>query len=108
VEIRRPKPDPNTILEPTADRIRHDFEITRRAEYEQEHGHPEDLFINPMAFCCNNHAQHNYATSSINNFRAFSSRLLMLRYPKDFKPAIDKYNGRSDPSYWLKMYSIAA
>jgi hypothetical protein len=30
-----------------------------------------------------------------------------IRYPKDFKPAIEKYDGRSDPSIWLKMYSIA-
>jgi hypothetical protein len=32
----------------------------------------------------------------------------MIRYPKDFKTAIEKYNGRSDPSIWLKMYNIAA
>jgi hypothetical protein len=32
----------------------------------------------------------------------------MIRYPKDLKPAIEKYDGRSDPSIWLKMYSIAA
>jgi hypothetical protein len=32
----------------------------------------------------------------------------MIRYPKDFKPAIAKYDGRSDPSIWLKMYNIAA
>jgi hypothetical protein len=32
----------------------------------------------------------------------------MIRYPKDFKPAIEKYDGRSNPSIWLKMYSIAA
>jgi hypothetical protein len=28
--------------------------------------------------------------------------------PKDFKPTIEKYDGRSDPSIWLKMYSITA
>jgi hypothetical protein len=28
--------------------------------------------------------------------------------PKDFKPAIEKYDGRSDPSIWLNMYNIAA
>jgi hypothetical protein len=28
--------------------------------------------------------------------------------PKDFKPSIEKYDGRSAPSIWLKMYSIAA
>jgi hypothetical protein len=32
----------------------------------------------------------------------------MIKYPKDFKPAIVKYDGRSDPSIWLKMYNIAA
>jgi hypothetical protein len=32
----------------------------------------------------------------------------MIRYPKDFKPSIEKYDSRSDPSIWLKMYSIAA
>jgi hypothetical protein len=32
----------------------------------------------------------------------------MIRYPKDFKPAIEKYDSRSDPSIWLKMYSITA
>jgi hypothetical protein len=32
----------------------------------------------------------------------------MIRYPKDFKPAIEKYDGRSDSSIWLKMYSIVA
>jgi hypothetical protein len=32
----------------------------------------------------------------------------MIRYPKDFKPAIEKYDSRSDPSICLKMYNIAA
>jgi hypothetical protein len=32
----------------------------------------------------------------------------MIRYPKDFKPVIEKYDDRSDPSIWLKMYNIAA
>jgi hypothetical protein len=31
----------------------------------------------------------------------------MIRYPKDFKPAIEKYDGRSNPSIWLKTYNIA-
>jgi hypothetical protein len=30
------------------------------------------------------------------------------QYPKDFKPAIEKYDGRSDQIIWLKMYNIAA
>jgi hypothetical protein len=45
---------------------------------------------------------------AVNNFPAFSRRLQMIRYPKDFKPAIEKYDGRFDPSMWLKMYSIVA
>jgi hypothetical protein len=32
----------------------------------------------------------------------------MIRYPKGFKPSIEKYDSRFDPSIWLKMYSIAA
>jgi hypothetical protein len=31
----------------------------------------------------------------------------MIRYPTDFNSAIEKYDGRSDSSIWLKMYSIA-
>jgi hypothetical protein len=45
---------------------------------------------------------------AVNNFNAFSRHLRTIKYPKDFKPAIEKYNGHSDPSIWLKMYSIAA
>jgi hypothetical protein len=45
---------------------------------------------------------------AINNFPAFSHRLRTIRYPKDFKPAMKKYNGHSDLSIWLKMYSITA
>jgi hypothetical protein len=41
---------------------------------------------------------------AINNFPAFSRCLGMIRYPKDFKPAIKKYNSRSDPSIWHKIY----
>jgi hypothetical protein len=38
----------------------------------------------------------------------FSRRLRTIRYPKDFKPAIEKYDSPSDLSIWLKMYSITA
>jgi hypothetical protein len=44
----------------------------------------------------------------VNNFPAFSRHLWTIRYPKDFKPAIEKYDDRSHLSIWLKMYSIAA
>jgi hypothetical protein len=45
---------------------------------------------------------------AVNNFNAFSRHLRTIKYPKDFKPAIEKYNGHSDPSIWLKMYRIVA
>jgi hypothetical protein len=45
---------------------------------------------------------------ALNNFSAFSRRLRTIRYLKDFKPAIEKYDSRSDPSIWLKMYHITA
>jgi hypothetical protein len=45
---------------------------------------------------------------AINNFPAFSVRLKSLRYPANLKPAIDKYDGCSDPNIWLKTYTIAA
>jgi hypothetical protein len=32
----------------------------------------------------------------------------MIKYPKDFKPPIEKYDDHSDPSIWLKMYNITA
>jgi hypothetical protein len=79
----------------------HDQELIRRAHYDQDDGPPDDLYVILAA----------YAPSAspgvVNNFPAFSRRLRTIRYPKDFKPAIKKYDGRSDPSIWLKMYSIA-
>jgi hypothetical protein len=44
---------------------------------------------------------------AVNNFPAFSRRLRTIRYTKDIKPAIEKYDDRSDLSTWLKMYNIA-
>jgi hypothetical protein len=48
----------------------------------------------------------NASVTATNNFLAFSQHLRTMRYPKDFKPTIDKYDGRSDPSILLNMYSI--
>jgi hypothetical protein len=31
-----------------------------------------------------------------------------MRYLKDFKLAIEKYDSHFDPSIWLKMYNITA
>jgi hypothetical protein len=79
-----------------------DQELLRRAQYDQDNGPPDDLYVIPAA-----HAP-SASSGAVNNFPAFSRRLRTIRYPKDFKPAIEKYDGRSDPSIWLKMYSIAA
>jgi hypothetical protein len=80
----------------------HDQEILRCALYDQENGLPDDLYVIPAA-----HAS-SASPGGVNNFPAFSRRLRTIRYLKDFKPAIEKYDGRSDPSIWLKLYSIAA
>jgi hypothetical protein len=94
--------DANNPVQAVDLRHMHDQELLRRAHYDQDNGPPDDLYIIPAA----------YAPSAslgvVNNFPAFSQRLQTIIYPKDFKPAIEKYDGRSDPSIWLKMYNIAA
>jgi hypothetical protein len=80
----------------------HDQELLRRAQYDQDNVPPDDLYVIPVA-----HAP-SASPGEVNNFPAFLRRLQMIRYPKDFKPAIEKYDGRSDPSIWLKMYSTVA
>jgi hypothetical protein len=80
----------------------HDQELLRRAHYNQDNSPPDDLYVIPAA--------HTPSASLgvVNNFTAFSRRLRTIRYPKDIKPAIEKYDGRSDPSIWLRMYNIVA
>jgi hypothetical protein len=81
----------------------HDHELLRRAHYDEEdNGPPDDLYVIPAAYAPS------ASPGAVNNFPAFSRCLRTIRYPKDFKPAIEKYDGRSDPSIWLKMYNIAA
>jgi hypothetical protein len=80
----------------------HDQELLRCAQYNQDNGPPDDLYVIPTAYASS------ASPGAVNNFPAFSRRLRAIRYPKDFKPAIEKYNGRSDPGIWLKMYSITA
>jgi hypothetical protein len=80
----------------------HDQELLRRAQYDKDNSPPEDLYVIPT-----DHAP-SASPGEINNFSAFSRRLRTIRYPKDFKPSTEKYDGRSDPSIWLKMYNVAA
>jgi hypothetical protein len=80
----------------------HDIELRCHAQYDQVNDAPDDLYVVPMT--------HDPRSSSgaINNFPAFSRHLKMMRYPKEFKLTIEKYDGQSDPSIWLNMYSIVA
>jgi hypothetical protein len=94
--------DANNPIQATDLQIMHDQELLRRAQYNQDNGPPDDLYVIPAA-----HAP-SASPGAVNNFPAFSRHLRTITYPKDFKPAIEKYDGRSDPSIWLKMYSIAA
>jgi hypothetical protein len=80
----------------------HDQELLRRAQYDQDNGPPDDLYVIPAD------RAPSASPRAVNNFPAFSRRLRTIRYLTDFKPSIEKYDGRSDPSIWLKMNSIAA
>jgi hypothetical protein len=70
----------------------HDQELLRCAHYDQDNGPPDDLYVIPTAYAPSANP------GAVNNFPTFSQRLWMIRYPKDFKSAIEKYDGRSDPS----------
>jgi hypothetical protein len=94
--------DANNLIQAADLQHMHDQELLRRAQYDQDNGPPDDLYIIPTA-----HAP-SASPGVINNFPAFSRCLRTIRYPKDFKLAIEKYDDRSDPSIWLKMYSNAA
>jgi hypothetical protein len=81
----------------------HDQKLLRLAQYDQDNNPPDDeLSVIPTAYAPS------VSPGAVNNVPAFSRCLRMIRYPKDFKPAIEKYDGRSDPSIWLKIYNIAA
>jgi hypothetical protein len=94
--------DANNLVQAADLRIMHDQELLRRAQYDQDNGPPDDLYVIPAAYAPS------ASPRAVNSFPVFSRCLRTIRYPKDFKPAIEKYDVRSDPSIWLKMYSIAA
>jgi hypothetical protein len=94
--------DANNPVQAADLRMMHDQELLRHAQYDQDNGPPDNLYVIPVA-----HAP-SASPGAVNNFPAFSRRLRTIRYPKDFKPAIEKYDDRSDPSIWLKMYNIVA
>jgi hypothetical protein len=92
--------DANNPIQATKLRNMHDQDLLRRTQYDQDNCPPDDLYVIPTAYAPS-------ASPGAVNFPAFSRRLRTITYPKDFKPAIEKYDGRSDPSIWLKMYNIA-
>jgi hypothetical protein len=94
--------DTNNPIQAVDLRIMHDQELLRRAQYNQDNDPPNDLYVIRAA-----HAPL-ASPRAVNNFPAFSRHLRTIRYPKDFKPAIEKYDDRFNPSIWLKMYNIAA
>jgi hypothetical protein len=80
----------------------HDQELLQHAQYDQDNGPPDDLYVIPTAYAPS------ASPCAVNKFPVLHDVLRTIRYPKDFKQAIENYNGRSDPSIWLKMYSIAS
>jgi hypothetical protein len=94
--------DANNPVQAADLQIMHNQELLRRAQYDQDNSPPDELYVIPA-----DHAP-SASPGAVNNFPTFSRRLWTIRYPKDFKPSIKKYDSCSDPSIWLKMYSIAA
>jgi hypothetical protein len=80
----------------------HDQELLRRAHYDQDNGRPDDLYVIPAAYAPP------ASPGAVNNFPSFSRCLRTITYPKDFKLAIEKYDGRSDPSIWLNIAARAS
>jgi hypothetical protein len=78
----------------------HDQELLRRTQYDHDNGPPDDLYIIPTAYAPS------ASPGAVNNFSAFSRRLRTIRYPQRLQVAIEKYDGCSDTSIWLKMYGI--
>jgi hypothetical protein len=74
--------DANNLVQATDLQIMHDQELLRRAQYDQDNGPSDDLYVIPA-----DHAP-SASPGAVNNFPAFSRRLRMIRYPKDFKPSI--------------------
>jgi hypothetical protein len=93
--------DANNPVQAADLRIMHDQELLRCAQYDQDNGPPDDLYFIIVA-----HAP-SASPGAVNNFLAFSRCLRTVRYPKDFERAIEKYDDRSEPSIWLKVYNIA-
>jgi hypothetical protein len=89
--------DANNLVQATKLWNMHDQELLPHAQYDQDNGPPDDLYNISMAYAPS------ASSGVVNNFPTNSRHLKTIRSPKDFKSAIEKYDGRSDPSIWLKM-----
>jgi hypothetical protein len=100
------------------ERDRHDVESQRRAQYEADYDHPEGSVPNPdrqprsqiVAAAHDDivtQVDDNGDDMAITAFPALAPRLRLVAYPDNFKPNIQKYDGRSDPNIWLSTYYIA-
>src|SRR5688572_25501248 len=82
-----------------------------RCNYDYMYGAPEDAYYPPRR----NYIGHSRAPpvqyyldddTAINSFAAFTPRLKAVDWLATFEPVINKkYDGRSDPTIWLKTYS---
>jgi hypothetical protein len=100
------------------ERERHNVENRQCAQYEAEHGHPEGPVCNPdrqprsqvVAAARDDDAAQvgdSGDDMAIAAFPALAPRLRSVAYPDNFKPNIQKYDGRSDPNIWLSTYYVA-
>jgi hypothetical protein len=60
----------------------HDQELLRRAQYDQDNGPPDDLYVIPTAYAPL------ASPGAVNNFPTFSRRLRTIRYPKTSSQAL--------------------
>jgi hypothetical protein len=99
------------------ERERHDVENRQRALYLANYDHPEGLVANPdrqprshiMAAARDDDAAQvgdRGGDMAITAFPALVPRLRSVAYTDNFKPNIQKYDGRSDPNIWLSIYYV--
>jgi hypothetical protein len=100
------------------ERERHDVENRWRAQYEKDYGHPEGPVPNPdrqprsQIVASARGDDTDQVGDSVDNmaitaFPALAPRLRSVAYPENFKPNIQKYDGRFDPNIWLSTYYVA-
>jgi hypothetical protein len=96
----------------------HEVENWRRAQYEKDYGHPEGPVRNParqprsevMAVVQDDDVAQvgdSGDDMALTAFSALAPHLCSVAYPDNFKPNIQKYDGRSDHNIWLLTYYVA-